>query len=103
MKKKMSANCLNTLRNGGYEPIKLAFSRPTIQVKIEKYEPPLESSEIIRFLYITPRSAVGLRSVRTGSYLQMNRLSLRNNRLKLTTARKLPIVLEEFIEYTPIQ
>ena len=28
-----------------------------------------------------------------------NRLSLRNNRLKLKTAGKLPIVLDEFIEY----
>jgi hypothetical protein len=35
--------------------------------------------------------------------LQMNRLSLGNNRLKFKTAGKLPIVLEEFIEYiTPI-
>ena len=34
---------------------------------------------------------------------QMNRLSLRNNRLNFKTAGKLPIVLEEFIEYyTPI-
>ena len=32
----------------------------------------------------------------------MNRLSLRNNRLKFKTAGKLPIILEEFIEYTPI-
>ena len=31
-----------------------------------------------------------------------HRLSLRNNRLKLKTAGKLPIILEEFIEYTPI-
>ena len=31
----------------------------------------------------------------------MNRLSLRYNRLKFKTAGKLPIVLEEFIEYTP--
>ena len=42
-------------------------------------------------------------SGRTGSELQMNQLSLRNNRLKFKTAGKLPIVLEEFIEeYTPI-
>ena len=41
-------------------------------------------------------------SGRTGSYLQMNRLSLRNNRLKFKAAGKLPIILEEFIEYTPI-
>ena len=39
---------------------------------------------------------------RTGSWLQMNQLSLRNNRLKFKTAGKLPIILEEFIEYTPI-
>jgi hypothetical protein len=32
----------------------------------------------------------------------MNRLSLRNNRLKFTFAGKLPIILEETIEYTPI-
>ena len=31
------------------------------------------------------------------------RLSLRNNRLKLKTTGKLPIVLEEFIEYTQIK
>ena len=31
-----------------------------------------------------------------------NRLSLRSNQLKFKTAWKLPIVLEEFIEYTPI-
>jgi hypothetical protein len=29
MKKEMSANCLNTLGNGGYQPIKFALSRPT--------------------------------------------------------------------------
>ena len=40
---------------------------------------------------------------RTGSQLQMNWLSLRNNRLKFKTAGKLPIILEEFIEQTPIQ
>ena len=38
----------------------------------------------------------------TGSQLQMNQLSLRNNRLKFKTARKSMIILEEFIEYTPI-
>jgi hypothetical protein len=31
----------------------------------------------------------------------MNRLSLRNNRLKFKIAGKLAIILEEFIEYTP--
>jgi hypothetical protein len=31
----------------------------------------------------------------------MNRLSLRNNRLKFKSAGKLPFILEEFIEYTP--
>ena len=30
----------------------------------------------------------------------MNRLSLRNNRLKYKPARKIPIILEESIEYT---
>ena len=35
---------------------------------------------------------------RTGGWLQMNRLSLRNNRLKLETSRELPITLEESIE-----
>ena len=30
----------------------------------------------------------------------MNRLSLRNNRLRFKTAGKLPIILEELIEYT---
>ena len=39
---------------------------------------------------------------RTGSWLQMNRLSWRNGRLKFKVAGKLLIVLEEFIEYTPI-
>ena len=38
----------------------------------------------------------------TGGYLQMNRLSLRTNRLKFKTAGKLPTVSEEFLEYTPI-
>ena len=33
---------------------------------------------------------------------QMNRLSLRNNWLEFMTAGKLPIILEEFIDYTPI-
>ena len=32
----------------------------------------------------------------------MNRLSLRNNRYKFKTSGKLPIILEEMIEYTPI-
>jgi hypothetical protein len=31
----------------------------------------------------------------------MNRLSLKNNRLKFKTPEKLPIILEESIEYTP--
>ena len=35
--------------------------------------------------------------------VQVNRLSLRNNRLKSKTARKSHIILEEFIEYTSIQ
>ena len=39
-------------------------------------------------------------SGRTGGSLQMNRLSLRNNRLKLETSRELPIILEESIEHT---
>ena len=39
-------------------------------------------------------------SGRTGSQLQMNRLSFRNNRVKFKTAGKKPILLEEFIEYT---
>jgi hypothetical protein len=30
-------------------------------------------------------------------------VELRNNRLKFKIAGKLPIILEEFIEYTPIQ
>ena len=29
----------------------------------------------------------------------MNRLSLRNNRLKFETAGKLPIIVEEYVEY----
>ena len=37
-----------------------------------------------------------------GTLLLMNRLSLRNNRLKFKTAGKLPIVSEEFKEHTPI-
>ena len=35
--------------------------------------------------------------------VKMNQLSLINNRLKFKTAGELPIVLEEFIEYTPIR
>ena len=42
-------------------------------------------------------------SGRTDSYLHMNQLSLRNNRLKFKIAGKLPIILEEYIAYTPIQ
>ena len=30
MKKEMSANCLNTLRNGRYQPMKFALSRPPL-------------------------------------------------------------------------
>ena len=37
-------------------------------------------------------------SGRTNSYVQMNRLSLRNNRLKLETSGELPIILEESME-----
>ena len=37
--------------------------------------------------------------IRESQHLQMNRLSLRNNRPKFKTARKLPIILEESIEY----
>jgi hypothetical protein len=36
-----------------------------------------------------------------GSWLQMNRLSSRNNRWKFKIVGELPIALEEFIEYTP--
>ena len=35
----------------------------------------------------------------TGGWLQMNRLSLRNNQLKFKTPGKLPILSEEYIEY----
>ena len=35
-----------------------------------------------------------------GSYLQMNWLSLKNNRLKLETSGELSIVLDGSIEYT---
>ena len=38
---------------------------------------------------------------RTDGYLQMNRLSLRNNRLKFKTSGGLPITFKEFMEYTP--
>ena len=38
----------------------------------------------------------------TGSKFQMHQLSLRNNRLKFKTAGKSLIILEEFIENTPI-
>ena len=38
-------------------------------------------------------------SGRTGGWLQMNRLSLRNNRLKLETLGELLIILEEFINF----
>ena len=38
----------------------------------------------------------------TGGWLQMNQLSLRNDRVKFEIARNLPIILEEFIEYTPV-
>ena len=34
---------------------------------------------------------------RTGGYLQMNRLSLRNNRLKFKISGELPIIVEETI------
>ena len=43
-----------------------------------------------------------LLSGRTGSWLQINWLSLRNNRLELKIAGKLSAILEELIEYTPI-
>jgi hypothetical protein len=39
-------------------------------------------------------------SGRTGVQLQMNRLSLRNNWLKLETSGEVPIILEQSIEYT---
>ena len=52
---------------------------------------------IRRRFYHTPNQWSG----RTGSWLQMNWLSLRNNRLKFKTAEKLSIILEEFVEYTP--
>ena len=37
---------------------------------------------------------------RTGGQLHMNRLSTRNNQLKFKILGNLPIILEEFIEYT---
>ena len=36
-------------------------------------------------------------SKRTGSYLKLNQLSLKNNRLKFETRKYLPIILEESI------
>jgi len=39
---------------------------------------------------------------RTCSSVQMNLLSLRNNRLTFKTLGKLSIILEEFIDYTPL-
>ena len=41
-------------------------------------------------------------SGRAGGSSQMNRLSLRNNRLKLETAGILPIFIEGFLQHTPI-
>ena len=41
----------------------------------------------------SPCEALQLCPERTGSWLQINRLSLRNNRLKLETSGKLPIIL----------
>ena len=48
--------------------------------------------------------AKGGRGERTGRqcWLQMNRLSLRNDRSKFETAGMLLIVVEEFTEYAPI-
>ena len=48
-------------------------------------------------------SPITARDEPVGGQLQMNRLSLRINRLTFKTAGKLPIILEEFIEYTSIQ
>ena len=45
----------------------------------------------------------GQGSGRTGSSLQKNRLSLRNNRLKFETSGEIPIILEESIEYASIE
>ena len=63
---------------------------------------PHNVSKVFGQIIIDLTSARYYWSGRTGSYLQMNRLSLRNNRLMLETAGKLPVVLEEFIEYTPL-
>ena len=40
--------------------------------------------------------------MRTGGQLQMNRLSSSNNRMKFKTSGNVPIILEEFIEYTSL-
>jgi hypothetical protein len=40
---------------------------------------------------------------RTSGWLQMNRLSSRNNQLKFKNSRNLLIILEEFMEYTPTE
>ena len=53
-------------------------------------------SDLNRWLWcpkISPVTGKTRWSGRTGSMLQMNSLSLRNNRLKFKTARKLPIIL----------
>lgn len=47
-------------------------------------------------VYLNPRQSMG----RTKCLLQMNGLSLRNNRLKFETAGKLRIMLEDSMEYT---
>ena len=49
-------------------------------------------------LYTTVEKSTG----RSRAMIGENRLSLRINRLKSKTAWKLPIIFEEFIEYTPI-
>ena len=65
-------------------------------------EPICVSDTILNKALIHNKRQEGSMSKRTGSKLQMNQLSLRNNWLKFKTAGKLPIILEEFIEYTPI-
>jgi hypothetical protein len=58
------------------------------------------STWVIHQLPAAIEAHYNLPSGRTGRSLQMNRWSLRNNRLKLETAGELPMTLEESMEYT---
>ena len=90
--------CMHVVHSVGFR-ITLVLGRHTLLVVICWGPLYLHPSIPILFTWGTNGRSYPM-SGRTGGQVQMNRLSLRNSRLKFKTSGNLPIILEESIEYT---